>query len=80
MSAFKLASAPLTLGRWHVAVDPELWFSVEDKSAAWNDTFAHPDAYHELGSNPAFPKPRARVGVMTDLGLGVDFSAQSSAN
>ena len=38
-------------------------FHVEDHSDAWNDTFAHPDATHELGSDLSFPKFRIRVGV-----------------
>jgi hypothetical protein len=81
VSAFKLSSPPTTLGKWHVAVDLEqIWFSVEEKSAAWNDTFVHPDAYHELGSNLGFPKLRARVGLTDDLDVGAFFSAQPTAN
>ena len=81
VAAFKQMSPPTTLGQWGFAIGVEqIWFSVEDKSDAWNDTFAHPDAYHELGSNIAFPKLRARVGVASDLDLGVFYTEQPNAN
>ena len=60
VAAFKQGAPPTTLGQWGFAVGVErIAFSVEEKSDAWNDTFAHPDAYHELGSDMAFPKLRA---------------------
>jgi hypothetical protein len=81
VSAFKLASPPTTLGQWGFAIDLEqIWFHVEEHSAAWNDTFAHPDSYHELGSDLAFPKLRARVGITPDFDVGVFFTKQPTAN
>ena len=64
-----------------VSLDVEqISFSVEEKSAAWNDTFAHPDAYHELGSNLSFPKLRLRVGVTDDLDVGAFYAQNLRAN
>jgi len=81
VSAFKLTAAPTTLGQWGVALGLEQFsFSVEDKSAAWNDTFAHPDAYHELGSSQAFPKLRLRVGVTDHIDVGAFFTRNPLAN
>ena len=81
VSAFKLMSPPTTLGQWGVAVGLEwITFSVEDKSAAWNDTFAHPDAYHELGTRQSFPKLRARVGITDDIDVGAFYTRNPLAN
>ncbi len=81
VSAFKQASPSTTLGRRGFSVDVEqISFSVEDKSAAWNDTFVHPDGYHPLGSNLSFPKLRLRVGVTDDLDVGAFFTKAQKAN
>jgi hypothetical protein len=81
VSAFKLMSPPKTLGQWGIAIGLEqIFFSVEDKSDAWNDTFAHPDHYHELGSDLGFPKLRARVGITDNLDVGAFYTEQPKAN
>lgn len=81
VSAFKQGSPPVTLGRWNVSVDLEqIFFSVEEHSAAWNDTFAHPDGYHPLGSDLAFPKLTVRVGVTDALDVGAYFTKSLEAN
>ena len=81
VSAFKQGSAPTTLGQWGVSLGVEqIFFSVEEKSDAWNDTFAHPDAYHPLGSDKTFPKLRLRVGVTDDLDVGAFYAANPNAN
>jgi opacity protein-like surface antigen len=81
VSAFKQASPPTTLGRWRFAVDVEqIFFRVEEKSAAWNDTFTHPNAYHPLGSDMSFPKLRVRMGVTDDLDVGAYYTANFEAN
>ena len=81
VGAFKQASPSTTLGRGRVSLDLEqIYFSVEEKSAAWNDTFVHPDAYHELGSSKSFPKLRLRVGVTDDLEVGAFYSENPQAN
>jgi hypothetical protein len=81
VSAFKQGAPPTTLGQWGFSVGVEqIFFSVEDKSAAWNDTFAHPDAYHELGSDLSIPKLTLRVGVTDDLDVGAFYSENPNAN
>jgi hypothetical protein len=81
VSAFKMMSPPSTLGRRHVALGLEgISFTVEEKADAWNDTFAHPDAYHELGAKKQFPKVRLSVGVTDRLDLGAFYSENPEAN
>jgi hypothetical protein len=81
VSAFKHGAPPTTLGRWGFAAGVELIaFSVEEKSAAWNDTFAHPDAYHELGSDKKFPKLRLQLGVTDHLDVGAFYTENPNAN
>jgi hypothetical protein len=81
VSAFKQSSPPTTLGQWGFAVDVErLSFSVEEKSAAWNDTFVHPDSSHELGSKHDFPKLRLRLGVTDELDVGAFYTRNPEAN
>lgn len=81
VSAFKLAGGPTTLGRNRVSVGLEgMQFTVEDHSDAWNDTFVHPDASHDLGSSQLFPKLRMRVGVADALDLGAFFARNFDAN
>lgn len=81
VGAFKQGSPPTTLGQWGFAVDIEqIWFAVDERSDAWNDTFAHPDAYHELGTDLAFPKLRLRVGILDNLDVGIFYTEQPNAN
>jgi hypothetical protein len=81
VSAFKQASPPTTLGRRGFAASVEyIHFTVEEKSNAWNDTFAHPDAYHELGAEKSFPKLGVRFGVTDDLDIGAFYSENPKAN
>lgn len=80
-SAFKQTAPPTTLGRRRLSVGLEyMLFSVDQHSDAWNDTFAHPDATHELGSELAFPKLGVRLGVTDDTDVGVFFAANPRAN
>jgi hypothetical protein len=69
---------PLTtarpLGRGNFEFSLMQWqTNIDDESAAWNDTFVHPDATHWLyeGSGLKFPGMafRAGVGSKTDVGL-----------
>jgi hypothetical protein len=81
VSAFKMMSPPPTLGRGRVALGLEgISFTVEEKADAWNDTFAHPDAYHELGAKKQFPKVRLAVGVTDRLDLGAFYTENPQAN
>jgi hypothetical protein len=81
VSAFKLSSPPTTLGRRGLAIELEgTAFTVDEKSDAWNDTFAHPDAYHELGSDKRFPMVKARLGLTDRLDAGAFYTRNSLAN
>jgi hypothetical protein len=81
VSAYKNMSPPMTLGRRGVAIALEqITFSVEEKSDAWNDTFAHPTAYHPLGEQHAFPKLRLRAGVTDRVDLGAYYTRNPDAN
>jgi hypothetical protein len=81
VSASKQGAPPTTLGRGGFSVDVErISFSVEEKSAAWNDTFVHPDSSHELGSDLVLPKLRLRAGVTDDLDVGASYAQNPQAN
>jgi hypothetical protein len=81
VSAFKQGAPPTTLGQRGLSVDVEqVSFSVEQKAAAWNDTFAHPDSSHELGSQLSFPVLRLRVGVTDAVDVGAFFTKSLEAN
>ena len=81
VSAFKMTSAPMTLGRHGFAVGLEnISFTVDEHSNAWNDTFYHPDAYHELGSDKSFPKVRLGYGLNERLDLGAFYTENPNAN
>ncbi len=81
VSAFKLMSPSTTLGRWDfdLAIE-QIWFTVEEHSAAWNDTFVHPTADHELGASKAFPKLSAHLGLTSSLDVGAYFTKSLTAN
>lgn len=80
-SASKFISAPGTLGRGHVALGLEgVAFHIDEHADAWNDTFAHPDATHELGADKRFPKLRARVGLTDRMDVGAFYTANFQAN
>jgi hypothetical protein len=81
VSAFRQASPPTTLGAWRFAVDLEaIAFRVAEHSAAWNDTFVHPNSSHPLGSDQQFPMLRVRAGVADHLDVGVFYTANPEAN
>lgn len=79
--AFKQMGPPNTLGQWRVAIGIEyMRFHVDEHSDAWNDTFSHPDATHELGSDLAYPKLKLRVGVTDDTDVGLFFTMNPTSN
>jgi hypothetical protein len=81
VAAFKQAGPPQTLGRRQVALSVEyIAFNIDDKSNAWNDTFVHPSATHELGSDLAFPKLRLRAGVSETTDIGLFFAKNPQSN
>jgi len=81
LSAFKPSAPAATLGRGHVTLGLEqLNFTVEEHSDAWNDTFAHPNAEHDLGADKSFPLARVRFGVTDKLDLGAYWTRNPNAN
>src|SRR5690606_40331660 len=57
-----------------------LAFRIDEWSAAWNDTFVHPDEHHVLGSDKKFPKLKLRVGVSDDADVGAFYTRNPDAN
>lgn len=81
VSAFKAISPPTTLGRGGVALGLDvIYFNVDEGSDAWNDTFAHPDSTHYLGSDKNFPSVRLRVGVTDAIDVGAYYTRNPDAN
>lgn len=81
VSAFKQMAPASTLGQWGVSIGVEMMsFPVDEYSAAWNDTFVHPDAQHWLGSRQSFPKLKARLGVTDDIDAGIFYTGNPHAN
>jgi opacity protein-like surface antigen len=81
VSAFKPMAPPTTLGKGGVEVAIEqMTFTLEDRTARWNDTFYHPAADHELGSEQTFPKVRMRVGVANAVDVGAYYTRNPKAN
>src|SRR5262245_36473510 len=81
VSAFKLMSGPRTLGKRGFSLGIEqMSFTVQEHADAWNDTFAHPDAYHELGSDLSFPKLRITAGVSDRVDVGAYWTKNMQSN
>lgn len=81
LSAFKWMAPPTTLGQWGAAIAVEnMWFSIDEDAAAWNDTFVHPDAYHELGEDKSFPRLHARVGILDAFDVGLYYTENPTSN
>lgn len=81
VSAYKQMAPATTLGRGKLAVGMEMMtFQIDHWSDAWNDTFAHPDADHELGARQNFPKIKVRYGLTDDLDVGAFFTRNPLAN
>jgi hypothetical protein len=81
LGAFKQMAPPRPLGQWKVSAGVEyMKFHIDEKAEAWNDTFSHPTADHELGSDLAFPKLKVRLGVTDATDVGVFFSMAPRGN
>lgn len=81
VSAFKQGSSSETLGEHRFAVNvEEIYFTVDEHAPAWNDTFVHPDAEHDLGAQKAFPMLSVRYGLTDDLDLGAYYTENPNAN
>ena len=64
----------LSLLQWETGID--------DREAAWNDTFVHPDSAHWLfeGDGLQFPGLMVRAGVSKNTDVGVYFTKSPGAN
>ncbi|MEW5916966.1 MAG: hypothetical protein AB1762_11195 [Gemmatimonadota bacterium] len=81
VSAYKQMASASTLGKGRVSLGIEMMtFGVDHFSDAWNDTFAHPDADHELGARQQFPKIKVRAGVTDDIDIGAFFTRNPLSN
>ena len=72
---------PMGKGRFELSV-LQWKTNIDDRDAAWNDTFVHPDSAHWLfeGSGLEFPGLTARVGVTDRTDLGLYFTKSPGAN
>ena len=81
VSAYKQMAPPSTLGKGRVSVGIEMMsFSVDETADAWNDTFAHPNDHHPLGSRQNFPKLKLRAGITDGLDVGAFYARNPEAN
>lgn len=81
VSSFKQMGPPGTIAKKGVSVGLSMFtFPVDQDSAAWNDTFAHPNAEHWLGAQQTFPKLDLRVGVSDRLDLGIYYTRNPESN
>ena len=81
VSAFKQAGSPTGLRKGQLSIGIEqMTFTIDDHADAWNDTFAHPDEHHALGSRQQFPKIKLAAGVTDDLEVGAFWTRNLKAN
>lgn len=80
-SAYKQGGPAATLAPGRLLIGIEMMkFTVDEHAPAWNDTFAHPNDHHPLGSDKSFPKLDLRVGVTDNLDMGAFFAHNPQAN
>jgi opacity protein-like surface antigen len=81
VSAYKQSASASTLepGRLMLGIEM-INFTVDEHSPAWNDTFAHPNDHHPLGSEKSFPKLELRAGIARNMDVGVYFARNPNAN
>ena len=72
---------PMGKGRFELSV-LQSETGIDDRDAAWNDVFVHPDSTHWLfeGEGLKFPGLMARAGVGDDTDVGVYFTKSPGAN
>ena len=71
------------LGRRNFEISVLQWETgIDDRDAAWNDTFVHPDSAHWLfdGSRLKFPGLLVRTGVTERTDVGVYLARNFNAN
>jgi hypothetical protein len=80
---FRPLSDARPMGKGHFELSVLQWKTgIDDKDAAWNDTFVHPDSAHWLfeGEGLKFPGLMARAGVGDDTDVGVYYTKSPGAN
>ena len=80
---FRPVSDAASMGRGRFELSILQWDTgIDDRDAAWNDTFVHPDSAHWLfeGSGLKFPGLMVRAGVSDRTDLGVYFTKNPNAN
>ena len=81
VSAFKQAGSATGLRKGQLSIGMELMsFTIDENADAWNDTFAHPNDHHPLGSAKDFPKIKARYGISDDAEVGAFWAKNPKAN
>jgi opacity protein-like surface antigen len=81
VSAFKQVAPASTLGKGRVLIGIEMMsFTVDQWADAWNDTFAHINDHHWLGSSQSFPKLKLRAGVTDNLDVGAFYTRNVQSN
>jgi hypothetical protein len=80
---FRPLSDARPMGKGHFELSMLQWQTgIDDKDAAWNDTFVHPDSTHWLfeGDGLKFPGLMVRAGVSGNTDVGVYFTKSPGAN
>ena len=80
---FRPLSDARPLGKGHIQVSVVQWETrIDDADAAWNDTFVHPDATHELvdGRGLNFPGLIVRAGVSEKTDVAAYVTKNPRAN
>ena len=80
---FRPLSDARPMGRGKYEVSIVQWKTgIDDKDAAWNDTFVHPDSTHWLfeGSGLQFPGLSGRVGLGDKTDVAAYFTKNPEAN
>ena len=80
---FRPLSDAQPMGKGHFELSMLQWQTgIDDKDAAWNDTFVHPDSAHWLfeGDGLKFPGLMVRAGVSSSTDVGVYFTKSPGAN
>jgi hypothetical protein len=80
---FRPLASARPLGKGHVeAALLQSATAIDDRDAAWNDTFSHPDSAHELvrGHALSFPGVMVRTGVSARVDVGAYVTKNFSSN
>jgi hypothetical protein len=72
---------PMGKGKFEMSV-LQWQTNIDDHTAAWNDTFVHPDAEHWLFEGPGlkFPGLTVRAGITDNMDVGIYATKNPNAN